>query len=115
MSSLLPTVPALDSDPQETWEWREALDDVLQSDGPRRCTELLHSVIEHARSQGVVVHPLVNTPYCNTIARPDEPPYPGDLELERKITAMVRWNALVMVVRANQQSNELGGHLSSYA
>ena len=59
--------------------------------------------------------PILNTPYCNTIARQDEPPYPGDLDLGRKITAMVRWNALAMVVRANQLSTELGGHLSSYA
>ena len=115
MSTRLPTVPALDSDPQETWEWREALDAVLHGDGPRRCTELLSSLLEHARSRGVTVNPLLNTPYCNTIARPDEPAYPGDLELERKITAMVRWNALVMVVRANQEGSELGGHLSSYA
>jgi len=115
MSALPPTVPDLDSDPQETWEWRESLDDVLHCDGSRRCTELLRSLLEHARRRGVAVNSVFNTPYCNTIARSDEPVYPGDLELERKITAMVRWNALAMVVRANHQSNELGGHLSSYA
>jgi len=115
MNAYLPTISALDSDPAETWEWREALDDVLQQNGPQRCTELLRSLLEHARSRGVTVHPVFNTAYCNTIARSDEPAYPGDLDLERKITAMVRWNALVMVVRANQQSSELGGHLSSYA
>jgi pyruvate dehydrogenase E1 component len=59
--------------------------------------------------------PVLNTPYCNSIPRHEEPAYPGDLELERKITAIVRWNALAMVVHANHQSSELGGHLSSYA
>lgn len=106
---------ASDSDPQETREWREAFNDVLHCVGPRRCTELLSSLLEHARRQGVTVSPIVNTPYCNTIARHEEPAYPGDVELERKITAIVRWNALAMVVRANQQGSELGGHLSSYA
>lgn len=114
-SALLPTFPVLDSDPQETWEWREALDDVLRCDGPQRCTELLHSVLEHARSRGVAVHPIVNTPYCNSIPPAAQPAYPGDLELEHKITAVVRWNALAMVVRANREGSELGGHLSSYA
>ena len=78
MSTPLPAV-ALDSDPQETWEWREALDDVLHCDGPRRCTELLGSLIEHARRRGVTVNPILNTRYCNTIARSDEPTYPGDM------------------------------------
>ena len=118
MSPLLPAPrpgSALDSDPQETWEWLEALDDVLHCDGSQRCVELLGSLLEHARSRGVTVNPILNTPYCNTISRSEEPAYPGDLKLEERITAMVRWNALVMVVRANQHGSELGGHLSSYA
>jgi pyruvate dehydrogenase E1 component len=61
------------------------------------------------------VNTVLNTPYCNTIVRADEPAYPGDLELERRITAIMRWNALAMVVRGNQQSSERGGHLASYA
>ena len=118
MSTLFPATrpgSALDSDPQETWEWLEAFNDVLHCDGSRRCVELLRSLLEHARGRGVIINPILNTPYCNTIARLDEPAYPGDLALERRITAMVRWNALVMVVRANQHGSELGGHLSSYA
>src|SRR5262245_20004507 len=106
---------ALDSDPQETWEWLQAFDDILHCDGPKRCVDLTRRLLEHARSRGVTVNPILNTPYCNTIARDDQPSYPGDLALEARITAMVRWNALAMVVRANQQSSELGGHLSSYA
>ena len=106
---------ALDSDPQETWEWLQAFDDILHCDGPKRCVDLMCKLLEHARSHGVTVNPILNTPYCNTISRESQPDYPGDLALEARITAMVRWNALAMVVRANQQGSELGGHLSSYA
>ena len=105
----------LDTDPLETQEWLESLDAVLEASGPQHCKTLLRKLFEHARRRGVEVERLLNTPYCNTIACCDEPSYPGDLALERKIAAIVRWNALVMVVRANQQSTELGGHLSSYA
>jgi pyruvate dehydrogenase E1 component len=104
-----------DGDREETQEWLESLDAVLLSSGPQRCTELLHKLYEHARPFGVQIGALLNTPYCNTFARANEPPYPGDLELERQITAIVRWNALAMVVRANRQYGELGGHLSSFA
>jgi pyruvate dehydrogenase E1 component len=104
-----------DSDQTETQEWLESLDGVLRSGGAKRCTELLQRLVEHVRARGVGVNTLLNTPYCNTIARADEPPYPGDLAIERRITALVRWNALAMVVRANRLSAELGGHLSSYA
>jgi len=105
----------LDSDPQETWEWLQAFDDIRHCDGPKRCVDLMRRLLEHARSRGVTVNPILNTPYCNTITRDNQPSYPGDLVLEARITAMVRWNALAMVVRANQQGSELGGHLSSYA
>jgi pyruvate dehydrogenase E1 component len=104
-----------DSDAAETQEWLESLDGVLHSRGSRRCEELLRKLQEHARSQGVELHSLLNTPYCNTIARSNEPVYPGDVDLERQITSIVRWNALAMVVRANRQGGELGGHLASYA
>src|SRR5947208_15900914 len=104
-----------DSDPAETREWLESLDAILLFSGQQRSRELLQKLQDHARSLGLAVEASLNTPYCNTIARSEEPAYPGDLELERKIIAIVRWNALAMVVRANQQSSELGGHLSSYA
>ena len=102
-------------DALETREWLEALDQVLGSKGQECCHQLLEDLIEHARQRGVRVGSQLNTPYCNTIAPEHQPPYPGDLAIERRITAAVRWNALAMVVRANRHSTELGGHLASYA
>jgi pyruvate dehydrogenase E1 component len=104
-----------DTDPTETQEWIEALDGLLQHEGVDRCTQLLRKLVVHARSQGINLSGALNTPYCNTIAVSEQPAYPGDLALERRITAIVRWNALVMVIRANKESSELGGHLASYA
>jgi pyruvate dehydrogenase E1 component len=111
-----------DSDPVETCEWLESLESVLKIRGVRRCQDLLHRLLAHARIRGVEISSLLglpysnmNTPYWNTVARSEQPAYPGDLEIERRITAIVRWNALAMVVRANKESSELGGHLASYA
>jgi pyruvate dehydrogenase E1 component len=104
-----------DTDAAETQEWLEALDCVLRSGGPRRCEELLRKIQEHARSLGIEVRSLLNTPYCNTIPHSSQPVYPGDLDLERRITSIIRWNALAMVVRANRHGSEMGGHLASYA
>ncbi len=104
-----------DGDAAETQEWLDALDSVLRSGGSKRCEELLRKLQERARSQGVDVNSMLNTPYCNTISRSSEPVYPGDLDLERLITGIVRWNALAMVVRANRQGGDIGGHLASYA
>src|SRR5579862_265121 len=108
-------VPSREEDRLETREWIEALEQVFYSNGAQRCEELLQKVFDRARRLGVNCRALFNTPYANTISPADEPVFPGDLELERRITAIVRWNALAMVVRANRQSSELGGHLSSYA
>ena len=105
---------ARDSDPNETQEWLESLDEILRSDGPERCMYLLQKLYAHARGRGLQLNTLV-TPYGNTIPAADQPEYPGDLELEKRLTAIIRWNALVMVTRANSESSELGGHLSSYA
>jgi pyruvate dehydrogenase E1 component len=104
-----------DVDPTETQEWLEAFDSVLQFRGLARCDQLMQELLAHARSCGVEISKLLNTPYGNTIPPASQPGYPGDLKLERKITAIVRWNALAMVVRANKESSELGGHLASYA
>jgi pyruvate dehydrogenase E1 component len=104
-----------DSDPSETREWLEALDAVANFGGPDRCRQLMATLCARARQLGVKPETLLNTPYRNTIARADQPAYPGDLGLERRITAIVRWNALAMVVRANRDNSALGGHLSSYA
>jgi pyruvate dehydrogenase E1 component len=106
---------AQDTDPGETQEWLEALEQVVGLGGHDRCRFLLLRLLERARNSGVKCETPLNTPYCNTIDPSKEPEYPGDLELERRITAIVRWNALAMVVRSNRGGAELGGHLSSYA
>ena len=103
------------ADASETAEWLEAFEDVFRTAGPRRCLELLQSLLARGREYGVNVSSALNTPYCNSIPLSRQPPYPGDLEVERRLTAMIRWNALAMVVRANRLSTELGGHLASYA
>jgi pyruvate dehydrogenase E1 component len=116
MESEIPVQSAThEQDRAETREWLEALDQVFYASGPERCQELLQNIFGRARRLGVDCRTVFNTPYTNTIAPADEPVYPGDLDLERRITAIVRWNALAMVVRANRESTELGGHLASYA
>jgi pyruvate dehydrogenase E1 component len=99
----------------EIQEWIEAFDDMLHFAGPQRCLELLKKLQDRARSGGVEFQGVPNTPYCNTIPPTDQASYPGNLELERRIAAIVRWNALALVVRANKHSSELGGHLASFA
>jgi pyruvate dehydrogenase E1 component len=105
----------VDSDPFETQEWMESLDALLECRGAHRCNFVVSRLLEHAHRRGVRVAPASNTPYCNTVSSHEEPMFPGNLELERRITAIVRWNAMAMVVRANRESGELGGHLASYA
>jgi pyruvate dehydrogenase E1 component len=106
---------APDSDPAETREWLEAFDDLFYSQGLQRCEELTSILFRHAGRRGVKAKSSLNTPYRNTVGAERQATYPGDLELERRITAIVRWNALAMVVNANRTSSELGGHLASYA
>jgi pyruvate dehydrogenase E1 component len=104
-----------DSDPLETREWVEALDALIAAEGPGRATYLLRRLLQHARARRVPLPQVLATPYVNTIGLADQPPYQGNLEIETRISALVRWNALAMVVRANRQSAELGGHIASYA
>src|SRR6195256_6372869 len=104
-----------DADPQETREWLDALDALVQSEGRERATFLLRKLLEHARARRVPLPPVLNTPYKNSVALADQPQFPGNLELESRISAIVRWNALAMVVRANRAYPELGGHIASYA
>jgi pyruvate dehydrogenase E1 component len=103
------------ADEAESREWLEAFDGILHDSGSRRAEELLLRLLSHAGNLGVSVDRPFNTPYCNTVSLASQPPYPGDLEVERRITAIVRWNALAMVVGANRASGDLGGHLASYA
>lgn len=104
-----------DRDPAETQDWIEAFEDVLRHAGPPRGMELIHTLVCQAGRHGANVSPVLNTPYVNTVSATGQPAYPGDLTIERRITALVRWNALAMVVRANSENSEVGGHLASYA
>jgi pyruvate dehydrogenase E1 component len=104
-----------DADPQETAEWIEALDGVVESAGPERAYYLLRKVLKRARQLDIGLGPLVNTPYINTISPEQEPRFPGDENMELRIRRIIRWNAAVMVLRANLRMPGIGGHLSTYA
>ncbi len=104
-----------DPDPQETTEWHDAFDALLKANGPARGRQLLDALAAHARQSRIGWQPELNTPYVNTIAAEDQPPFPGDLAVEERLASLMRWNALAMVVRANQAYGELGGHIASYA
>ncbi len=106
---------AQDLDPQETREWQEALEYVIQAAGPERAAFLLDRLKETAFQRGVQVLFSATTPYVNTIAPEQQPEYPGDRVLERKIKSIIRWNAMAMVVRANRESPGIGGHISTFA
>jgi pyruvate dehydrogenase E1 component len=103
-----------DTDPVETSEWLESVDAVIQHQGLGRARYLLNTVLRHARLRHVELPPLTATDYINTIPPEDEPTFPGDEYLERRIRRFVRWNAAAMVTRANQGTN-VGGHISTYA
>jgi len=100
---------------QETSEWLEALDQVVDATGADRASELLRQLMIRAAQLGVTAPMRLNTPYINTIPVWEEVPYPGDLEIERRIKAYVRWNAMAMVVRANKYDDGIGGHISTFA
>ncbi|MGD2138955.1 MAG: alpha-ketoglutarate dehydrogenase [Burkholderiales bacterium] len=104
-----------DLDPVETREWIDALKQIVEVEGPERATFILMKLIEQARRLRVPLPPVVNTPYSNTISLADQPQFPGNPEIEARISALVRWNALAMVVRANRAHPELGGHIATYA
>ena len=107
-------IPA-DPDPGETREWLEAFQSAIRNEGAERATFLLRKLLDEARVQRVKLPPVFNTPYCNTIPLAEQPQYPGNLDVEQRLMALVRWNALAMVVRANRAHPELGGHIASYA
>jgi pyruvate dehydrogenase E1 component len=104
-----------DIDPSETSEWLDSLDSVIEGRGKTRARYLLARLMERARMQGVGVPAMVSSDYVNTIPPDREPWFPGDEYIERRIRAFIRWNAVVMVARANRQYDGLGGHLATYA
>jgi pyruvate dehydrogenase E1 component len=100
----------------ETREWVDSLDYVLSKGGPNRAGRLLQQLALHARREAGVNLPFTaTTPYQNTIAANQQPPFPGSQEMERRIKSLVRWNALAMVVRANRIQEGIGGHISTFA
>jgi pyruvate dehydrogenase E1 component len=115
MSNKSPSVYSADDvDPQETQEWLDALESVIQHEGGERAHYLLETLIEKARMAGAEIPFSAETAYINTISIPQQAQYIGDTSLEHKIRSYVRWNAMVMVLRANKNTN-VGGHIASFA
>ncbi|MCW5630871.1 MAG: alpha-ketoglutarate dehydrogenase [Rhodoferax sp.] len=108
-------LPGIDDNPAETAEWRDAFLSLVAADGPQRAGRILDELCRLARHERIGWQPALNTPYVNTIAAQEQPPFPGDLAIEERLGSLMRWNALAMVVRANQAYGELGGHIASYA
>ena len=108
-------MPGRDASPSETDRWIESLDDVIRADGFRGARSVLARLIEYGYRRGVIAPFAANTPYVNTIPLEDQPVYPGDRQIERRIKNLLRWNAVAMVVQANKHSGGIGGHISTYA
>ncbi len=106
---------ANDPNPEETQEWLESLDYVLQREGAERAIYLFERLKDRLAARGISLPSPTNTPYVNTIPPDDEPPYPGSVEIERRIRSIIRWNAMAMVVKANRSPLDLGGHISTFA
>ena len=104
-----------DLDPEETDEWLESLRSVVDSHGVERARLLLHELMIEAKDLSIPIRPPSRTPYLNSIAIDQQPPYPGDLELEERIQNIILWNAAVVVSDANRRIDGLGGHISTYA
>jgi len=104
-----------DLNPQETEEWLDSLDQVIDEAGPDRARFLLERLAEQAHDSGAELPIHLNTPYVNSIRVEDELPYPGDRAMERRIKSIIRWNAMAMVVRQNKYDHGIGGHISTYS
>src|SRR6266480_456434 len=104
-----------DTDPEETTEWVESLDGVIDERGPKRARYVMLRLLERARERQVGVPPLTTTDYINSIPPEREPWFPGDEYVERRIRAYIRWNAAMMVHRAQRPGIGVGGHIATYA
>lgn len=104
-----------DTDPLETQEWLESIEDALEEHGYERTRFLLETLIDYAQSKGARLPFNTSTPFVNTILPGQQPEYPGDRVIERKIKSIVRWNAMAMVTKANTETPGIGGHISTYA
>ena len=109
------TNPYKDPDPQETQEWLESIEDALEEHGYERTRHLLETLIDFAQSKGARLPFNTSTPFVNTILPGQQPNYPGDRDIERKIKSIVRWNAMAMVTKANIEAPGIGGHISTFA
>ncbi|WP_434927429.1 pyruvate dehydrogenase (acetyl-transferring), homodimeric type [Shewanella sp. HL-SH2] len=103
-----------DIDPLETNEWLSALESVVREEGLERAQYLLEKVLDKARLDGVAMATGINTNYINTIPTTQEPAYPGDTTIERRIRSVIRWNAIMIVLRASKKDLDLGGHMASF-
>jgi len=104
-----------DIDPEETDEWLEALRSVVDAHGVERARLLLHELMSESEDLDVEIAPIAQTPYVNTIAWDQQPPYPGDLDTEQEIQNSILWNSALMVSDANRRIDGIGGHISTYA
>ncbi len=104
-----------DADPVETEEWIASFDEVVAEYGSHRGQFLMAKLIERANQMGIGFPGSISTPYTNTIPRTEQPEYPGDEWLEKRIRRFIRWNAAVMVIKANHKAKGIGGHLSTFA
>ena len=104
-----------DIDPDETDDWMASLDQVVAEEGEARARFIIYKLLKRARQLQVGLPPLTQTRYINTISPEQEPAFPGDEEMERRIRRLIRWNAVTMVLRANNRFSGIGGHLATYA
>ena len=104
-----------DRDPQETEEWIDSIDSIIEIKGEERARYLLQTLIREARDRNIAIPLMTNSPYVNTIPPESEPEYPGNEIIEKKIRRIIRWNAAMMVSKANKNFAGLGGHISTYA
>ncbi len=110
------THPAASNDlQQEIAEWIEAFDEMIVAEGPQQGADLMQALRQRAREAGVQAENELATPYRNTIPKHDEVPYPGDRDLERRVEALIRWNAMAMVHGQNKKDAGIGGHISTYS
>ena len=105
----------VDDDPVETRDWLDSLTAVIANSGVERAQHILRSLDRAAQNRGIALLEQPYSAYRNSIGIDQQGAFPGDLEMEQRLTAIIRWNALVMVMRANQAYGGLGGHIASYA
>ncbi len=109
------SIPVSADFPEELKEWIEAFNEVLLAEGTRRAQEILEGIQQRAHEAGIATSRELTTPYCNTIPKSEELPYPGDRVVERRIKGLIRWNAMSMVHHQNKNDAGIGGHISTYS